>query len=171
MGRLKRIYFESSWYHITARGNNRYPILGSDVGKSRFISTLRRYQDRRGFIVLGFIVMDNHFHLLLEAGEKKNVSKIMQGILLSYSCWYRTTHGYVGHVWQGRFVSRVIQDERQLKETVRYIHENPVKAGIVKQAEDYPWSSAGLENRGMVGDVEGLMVRAYTEAGDSSDRT
>ena len=67
MGRFKRVYFESACYHIMARGNNRYPVLGSDDGKFHFLATIQRYRERKGFLVLGIVVMDNHFHLLLVA--------------------------------------------------------------------------------------------------------
>ena len=168
MGRIKRVYFESAWYHITARGNNRHPVLGSNQAKARFIAIIQQYQARKGFLVLGFTVMDNHFHLLLQVREDGHLSKIMQGILLSYSWWYRQQCCYVGHVWQGRFISRVIQDERQLSATLRYIHENPVKAGIVRQTEDYRWSSAKLLTDGTTGSVEGMTVSLYNQGGDSS---
>jgi putative transposase len=142
MGRVKRIHYGSACYHVCARGNNRRYILEKVEAKEYFLAVVERYQKRMEFKIYAFVVMDNHFHLLLEVDERFGISKVMQGILLAYSIWYRRHEKYVGHVWQGRFTSRLVESEVQLAENIRYIHANPVRAGMVKEEIDYKWSSA-----------------------------
>ncbi len=165
MGRLKRIHYGSACYHVCARGNNRHYVFNDAEAKEKFLSILKRYQQRMNFKIYAYVIMGNHFHLLIEVQERFGVSKVMQGMLLSYSIWYRRRKGYVGHVWQGRFSSRLVEDDRQLAENISYIHQNPVKAGIVKNEIDYAWSTARIirefdEKRN---NVDGIMVSRYGE--------
>ncbi len=142
MGRIKRIHYGSACYHVCARGNKRRYILEKVEAKESFLAIVERYQQRMKFKIYAFVIMGNHFHLLLEVDERFGISKVMQGILLSFSIWYRRREKYVGHVWQGRFTSRLVQNEIQLAENIRYIHANPVRARMVKEEIDYKWSSA-----------------------------
>lgn len=142
MGRIKRIHYGSACYHVCARGNNRRFIFERNEAKEYFLTIVARYQRRMKFRIYAFVIMGNHFHLLLEVDELFGISKVMQGILLSFSIWYRRREKYVGHVWQGRFKSRLVDNEIQLAENIRYIHANPVRANMVKTETEYVWSSA-----------------------------
>lgn len=144
MGRIKRIHYGSATYHICARGNNRRYVFEKLEAREKYLTILSRYQKRMKFKLFAFVIMGNHFHLLLSVDERFGISKLMQGILLSFSLWYRRHEKYVGHVWQGRFTSRLIENEAQLVENIRYIHDNPVRAGMVNRAIDYKWSSASV---------------------------
>ena len=138
----KRIYFENAVYHVMSRGNNRQFILKAQDDKLNFLESLSKYKIRYDFKLYAFVLMDNHFHLLLEANSRHNVSKIMQAILLSYSRKYRIIHDYVGHLWQGRFNSKPIVGDVYIRECLEYVHNNPVRAKIVDDPQDYIWSSA-----------------------------
>lgn len=163
MGRIKRNYYQSSFYHVCSRGNNRRHILGDAQSKKCLLALIARYQARYQFRIYAYVIMDNHFHMVLETAESANVSRVMQGILLAFSIWYRKSRDYVGHVWQGRFVSRVIVDERQFAENIRYVHENPVRAEMVTQAQDYPYSSAAVFEGRVGHEVDGLVISRYEE--------
>lgn len=141
MGRIKRIYFTRGVYHICIRGNNKQTILKGVEDKEAFLETLAKYRKRFGFKLYGYAIMNNHAHLVMEANEKSNISKIMQAITLSYSKKFRSKYNYVGYVWQGRFRSKVIDADRYIVECLDYIHNNPVRAEMVQYAKDYPWSS------------------------------
>jgi REP element-mobilizing transposase RayT len=142
----RRLYYEYRVYHVIARGNNREYIFEDNYDKEIFMDGIRKYQERLGFKVYAYVIMGNHFHLLIETSEGKNISKIMQGILLSYSCRYRKKYGRVGHVWQGRFKSKAVVNEHQMLENIKYIHENPLRAKMVNAIDEYRWSSAKFYN-------------------------
>ncbi|MDP8213310.1 MAG: transposase [Candidatus Zapsychrus exili] len=139
---IKRLYYESSIYHVISRGNNRQKIFKDKRYKEYFLDILRRYKERYSFKIYGYVLMDNHFHIVIETIQKHNISKIMQGILLSYSVKYRKENEYVGYVWQGRFKSKIIESKEYILECLEYIHNNPVKASIVEYPEQYHFSSA-----------------------------
>ncbi|MEW6008866.1 MAG: transposase [Candidatus Omnitrophota bacterium] len=169
MVRYKRIYYHNAVYHITFRGNNRQPILKENKDKELFLETLSKFKERFQFKLYGFVLMDNHAHLVIETNHLFNISKIMQSILLSYSLQFRRKYNYTGHVWQGRFKSNVIEGERYILQCIEYIHNNPVRANIATTAEDYLWSSfylySGNENS-IVTDRIGI-----DRYGDISDTT
>lgn len=141
MIRTKRIYYNKAVYHVTFRGNNRQVILKSADDKEVFLGILSKFKEKFGFKLYGFCLMDNHVHLLIESTPIHNISRIMQSILLSYSFRFRTKYKYIGHVWQGRFTSNIIDKEEYLLACLDYIHENPVKAKIAERVDRYPWSS------------------------------
>jgi REP element-mobilizing transposase RayT len=146
MVRIKRIYYNNAVYHVTFRGNNRQTILKNTEDKEAFLKTLAKYKGRFNFKLYSFVLMDNHAHLVIATNHLHNISQIMQAILLSYSLKFRKKYHYIGHVWQGRFKSNVIEGERYILECIEYIHNNPVRASIVKLAKEYPWSSFYLYN-------------------------
>ena len=148
-----RIYYQNAVYHVFVRGNNRGMILKHKSDKMDMLVSIKKFQERRGFKMYGFVLMDNHAHFVIEVNHTHSISKIMQSILLSYSTKYRRKYEYVGHVWQGRFQSKPVTDERYMFECLNYLHSNPVKAGIVSVQCDYPYSSArfyeGLTSKGV----------------------
>ncbi|MDE2222462.1 MAG: transposase [Candidatus Omnitrophica bacterium] len=166
MSRLKRIYYGNAVYHVIFRGNNRQNILKLKSDKENLFKSIQKYQERMKIKIYGFVLMDNHVHMVMEAGEVHNISKIMQAILLSFSLKYRRKYGYVGHVWQGRFQSKPIMEEKYILECLDYIHCNPVRAGIVSKACDYIYSSAkfyeNLKNKDVYQYIE------LTKYGDTS---
>ena len=141
MARYKRIYYSRAVYHVTARGNNRQKILQSNKDKESFLKTLNKHKDRYNFRLYGFVLMDNHIHLVIETNSYYNIFKVMQSILLSYSIKFRRLYKYIGHVWQGRFKSNPIGNEAYFHGCLEYIHNNPVRAEVVNDPQDYPWSS------------------------------
>lgn len=149
----KRLYYGNAVYHVIFRGNNRQNILKLKSDKQDLLSSIRKYQERKGFKIYGFVLMDNHVHLIMEVCEENNISKVMQVLLLSYSTKYRRKYPYVGHVWQGRFKSKPIMNEGYFIENLNYIHNNPVRAGMVSNPSEYIYSSAkfyqGIKNKEM----------------------
>ena len=153
MGRIKRGYYDKAFYHVYNRGNNRINVLARVEEKTLFLKTLENYKQRFLFKLYGIVLMDNHFHMIVETGQTNHISKVMQAILLSFGNKYRKRQNYLGHLWQHRFQSRLLENEGYVLECLEYIHNNPVKSGLVDRAENYVWSSlflyAGFDNKDM----------------------
>lgn len=130
-------------YHVMSRGNNRLAIFNDDRDKDKFIDFLRRTLGDERFNILGYCIMPNHYHLLVQSNTVPVMSQALQKTNLAYSRFYQTKYGYVGHVYQGRYSSAGINTRDYLYRVLRYIHNNPVKAGICESPSDYPYSSYG----------------------------
>ncbi|MDD5595974.1 MAG: transposase [Candidatus Omnitrophica bacterium] len=141
MGRYPRIYFQNAVYHICIRGNNKQQVLLAEDDKINLLKSIVKFQLRFGFKLHGFVLMDNHAHLIIAANSQISISKIMHAILLSYSVKFRKKYAYSGYVWQGRFRSKIIEGGNYILECLSYIHNNPLRAGLVNKPEDYYWSS------------------------------
>ena len=156
MSRTPRIYYTNAVYHITIRGNNKQAVLRNEEDKNNFLESLRRYKERFKFKLFGFVLMDNHAHLVIQTNASINISRVMQAITLSYSQKFRHKYNYVGYVWQGRFRSNVIESESYILECLNYIHHNPLRAKIVEEMGGYIWSSYHFYNRNK-NPLEGLI--------------
>lgn len=140
MARLLRINANTLIYHVFSRGNNRDPVFFKTADYQRFLDNLDRYQEELGYKLYAYCLLPNHFHLLL-VPQKKSLSAIMQILITAYTMYVHKKHNRVGHIFQGRFKSIVVEKEAYLLEVSRYIHLNPVRAGLVDAVEEYPWSS------------------------------
>ena len=142
MSRLQREYSPTGCYHIMLRGNERKKIFLEDNDRRRFLDTLLKKKNETKLVVYGYCLMDNHIHLILR-DNRNEISTIMKGIATSYAMFFNTKYNRVGHVFQDRFKSEAVGDERYLMAVIRYVHNNPVKAGIVEKPDQYEWSSYG----------------------------
>jgi REP-associated tyrosine transposase len=141
MGRLPRAIGEGLIYHALNRGNNRTDVFAEEGDYLAFLYALGQTQNRYPFKLFGYCLMTNHFHLLLQPGPGQSVSRILQSLTVTHTWRYHKAHQSSGHVWQGRFKSPVIQDDERLLIVLRYIEANPLRASMVTDAGDYPWSS------------------------------
>ncbi|MEN6390483.1 MAG: transposase [Syntrophomonas sp.] len=140
MARVQREYSPTGCYHIMMRGNERKSIFLDDNDRQRFLDTVLKKKHEFGLVVYGYCLMDNHIHLIMR-NDRYNISTIMRGIATSYAMFFNIKYNRVGHVFQGRFKSEPVVDDRYLLSVLRYVHNNPVKAGIVEKPEHYAWSS------------------------------
>lgn len=140
MARLPRISAEHYFYHVFSRGNNREPVFFESKDYERFLNNLDRYQSLYGYRLYAYCLLPNHFHLLLRP-KKAELSTFMQTLMTAYSMYLNKRYNRVGHVFQGRFKSILVEKDPYLLEVLRYIHLNPVRAGLVDRADMYPWSS------------------------------
>lgn len=140
MTRPLRIEFPGALYHLTARGNGRAAIFLDDFDTGVFLSILGDLVERHNWICHAYCLMGNHYHLLIETPDG-NLSAGMRQLNGIYTQKLNRRHGRVGHVFQGRFKSIIVEKDSYLLELCRYIVLNPVRAGIVKHPRDYPWSS------------------------------
>ncbi len=113
-----------------------------------FLKAIADLKQRKPFDLYGYCLMSNHIHLLMRPAGGAPISRIVQSLLVSHTQRYHRFHHSGGHVWQGRFKSPVIQDDEHLLAVLRYIEANPLRAEMVEQAGDYPWSSFGGHGAG-----------------------
>jgi REP element-mobilizing transposase RayT len=142
MARKPRIQFEGAFYHIIIRGNQRQDIFLDETDRGQYLERLHRYRNKCGFILYAYVLMSNHVHLLIETPNDP-ISRIMQMINFTYTQYFNRKYGKVGHLFQGRYKSYLCDKDNYLLSLVRYIHNNPVRAGLVKDAGVYEWSSHG----------------------------
>jgi putative transposase len=126
--------------HVTARGNEKRPTFLDDRDRRRFLELLAEAIRRFDWIVPAYVLMSNHFHVLLELTEA-TLSDGMKWLNGKYVQWFNSTHSRVGHLFQGRFDSPLVEKQTYFEEVLRYMVLNPVRAKMVGHPEDYEWSS------------------------------
>jgi REP element-mobilizing transposase RayT len=140
MARPLRIEYEGALYHLTARGNERQDIFRDDRDREEFLERLQRQREQYGTLPHAYVLMTNHYHVLLETPEA-NLSRAMHSLQTGYTVYFNRRHGRVGHLFQGRYKAILVEKEAYLLEVSRYLHLNPVRAGMVVRPEEYRWSS------------------------------
>ena len=140
MARRPRLQGPGTVHHVIVRGNERRSVFADDADRADYLDRLRRYRDRFEFRLYAYCLMTNHIHLAIEQGPVA-LSRIMHALQSSYTQYFNRRHGRVGHLFQGRFGSFLVESDRYLQALLRYVHENPVQAGIVVACEKYRWSS------------------------------
>lgn len=140
MARPLRIEYDGAVYHITARGNEKRPIYRSEKDYVGFLDILEMLPTKFDVIVHGYALMRNHYHLLLET-PRANLGKAMHYLNATYTGFFNRRHNRAGHLFQGRYKGLLIEKDRYLLSVSRYIHLNPVRAGMAEKPEQYKWSS------------------------------
>jgi putative transposase len=140
MARPLRIEYEGAFYHVTARGNEGRRIFLSKADHEKFLANLRDAATRFSVVVHCYVLMGNHYHLLVET-PKANLSAFMHSIQSGYTTYFNRKRDRSGHLFQGRFKSLLVDKDAYLLELSRYIHMNPVGAQIVERPEKYLYST------------------------------
>lgn len=140
MPRRARKKSECGIYHIMLRGINQQQIFEDEEDNAKFIQVLKDCKAVSEFQILSYCLMGNHVHLLLKI-EKEPIEQVFKRICGRYVYWYNVKYQRVGHLFQDRFKSEPVEDDAYLLTVIRYIHQNPVKAGLSSSVENYKWSS------------------------------
>lgn len=140
MARRRRLEVEGGLYHVITRGNDRQDIFHSAEDHQKFLSLVAVQKGKMAFYLYAYCLMTNHIHLLIER-QTETLGAIMQRVLTGYSAYYNRRYHHIGHVFQGRHKAILCQSDTYLSRLVRYIHLNPVRAGMVTAAEEHPFSS------------------------------
>ena len=148
MARPLRAEHSGAIWHVTARGNERREVFRADADRIRFLEVLGAVIDRFRWRLHAFVLMENHFHLLVET-PLPILGRGMRQTSGVYTQWFNRRHGRVGHLFQGRYKAILVERETHLLELVRYVVLNPVRAKLARTPQEWPWSSykatAGLE--------------------------
>lgn len=140
IARPLRLEFAGALYHVTSRGDRREAIYEDDADRHLFLSLLDQVCEADNWFCHAYCLMDNHNHILIETPDA-NLSKGMRQLNGMYTQKFNHKHGRVGHVFQGRYKAILVEKQAYLLELARYIVLNPVRAGMVRTANDWPWSS------------------------------
>lgn len=142
MARKPREKSSSGIYHVILRGVNRQSIFEDDEDRLKLLEVLAKCKAISQCRIFAYCLMANHVHILLQE-VREPVSMMIQRVSSSYVIWYNGKHDRCGHLFQERFGSEAVESDSYFLTVLRYIHQNPLKANLVSQAADYPWSSYG----------------------------
>ncbi|MFO7951715.1 MAG: transposase [Bacillota bacterium] len=140
MPRTARKKSESNIYHVMIRGINKQKIFEDDGDHYRFLQILAKYRKETAYQIYAYCLMGNHVHLLIKEGNE-TISTTMKRLGTSYVYWYNWQYSRVGPLFQDRFRSEPVEDDSYFLTALRYIHQNPLQAGLVVSLDDYKWSS------------------------------
>ena len=132
---------KSLLFHVFSRGHNRQVVFKEKEDYDHFLKLVKRYKTRWGLVIYHWVLMINHFHLLIEIADPRLLTKVMAGMLRSYTAYHHQKYSTCGYLWQGRYKSQPVEKENYLLACGRYIERNPVRAGLVEAAWEYPYSS------------------------------
>jgi len=141
MPRVARYIFAGVPHHVTQRGNRRGRVFFSEADHRVYLTWLSEYATQHEVDVLAYCLMSNHVHLVLVPVARNSLHLALRRLHLRYAQRVNRAHEWKGHLWQGRYFASAL-DEAYFWAAIRYVELNPVRAGMVEQAEDYPWSSA-----------------------------
>ena len=141
MARLPRLSLAGHPHHVIQRGNDRQAIVRDDQDRERLLALWVEHSRAFKVAVHAYVLMDNHFHLLLTPETAEGLPQMMQAVGRAYVRYFNLRHHRTGTLWEGRYRSNLIESERYLLACMGYIDLNPVRAGMVEQAQDYRWSS------------------------------
>ena len=136
MARRPRVFAPGGLYHVIVRGNQRQKTFTGESDYQAYLERLARYRRQYGYTIHAYCLMPNHVHLLVESSAHP-LAKFMQGLQQSYTQYFNKRHKKTGHLFEGRYKAIVCQEDRYLLELIRYIHLNPVRAGMVKAPARY----------------------------------
>jgi len=166
MPRIARIVGIGYPHHIVLRGNNREKVFLDYVDYDKYLFFLSKYSKEKEVAVLAYCLMPNHIHFLVRPSGDEGLAKMMQGVTLCYSKYFNGETGRTGRLWECRYHSTVIDADSYLWTVSKYIEENPVRAGIVKKPEHYPYSSAKAH---MLGRKDPLLREPLFEKSELND--
>lgn len=141
MPRLARIVFAGVPHHITQRGNRREDVFFVEEDYHTYLDWLSHYSQQHQLEILAYCLMTNHIHLVAVPAHESSLQQVFKPLHMRYAQRINRIRKWRGHFWQGRYYSSPM-DERYMWSAIRYVERNPVRARMVREAEDYPWSSA-----------------------------
>ena len=142
MARPLRIEYPGALYHVTSRGNEQKDVFKSQRDREKFLSYVESAVVRYGAVVHIWCLMSNHYHLLLET-PSGNLSQIMRHINGAYTTYFNVKRKRAGHLFQGRYKAILVEVDAYALELLRYVHLNPVRAGMVAKPEDHQGQEKG----------------------------
>lgn len=143
MSRTPRTLSESGIYHIMFRGTNKSAIFLNNKDYEKLLETLFTIKQSIPFDLYAYCLMSNHAHFVVKEKEIGDISKIMHRLLTKYARWFNIKYDRTGALLEGRYKSKPVDNDEYFLHLIRYVHQNPKKAGLVTELADYKWSSYG----------------------------
>ncbi|MDO7786205.1 transposase [Desulforamulus aquiferis] len=140
MARKAREKSTTGIYHIMLRGIDKRDIFLDDEDREKFLDYLAKAKEKATCLIYGYCLMDNHVHLLIEEGHE-HIGESIKRVAVGYVYWHNEKYSRTGHLFQNRYKSEVVEDDTYFITVLRYIHQNPIKAGLVQDISHYKWSS------------------------------
>ncbi len=156
MPRERRIFVNNACYHIITRGNQKQNVFLDKMDYQKYLEKLVKCKVRFGFKLYSFCLMPNHVHLLIKPLDPLDLSKIMGLLNLGYTRYFNCKYDKVGHLWQDRYKSKIIEDYSYLYECIQYIETNPLRASLINDLNTYQWSSAVSRGKRISGLIDRL---------------
>ena len=150
MARLARFFIKDQPQHIIQRGNNKQDIFASEDDYRFYLECLSEAAERYQLKIHAYVLMTNHVHLLASPREEQSISKTLQSLGRRYVQYFNNSYDRTGTLWEGRYKATLIDSDGYLLTCMRYIELNPVRAKMVKQPKNYPWSSYHYNANGKV---------------------
>lgn len=141
MGRLPRVYVKGALYYIMCTVSGSQSLFKDDKDRNTYLALLWRYKAENGFLVFGYVLQPKIIYLLIEPISSYNISQIMHALNSNYTKYYNTRYQVKGHLFRGRFGSKVVERDEYLLEVVRYLHYRPVLDNLAAKIDDYQWTS------------------------------
>jgi len=157
MARQPRLTVAAYPHHVIQRGNDRQAIVRDDADRERLLSLWQEYSQTFKVAIHAYVIMDNHFHVLLTPATDEGLPQMMQAVGRAYVRYFNLRYQRTGTLWEGRYRSNLMESERYLLACMVYIDLNPVRAGMVGQAADFKWSS----HRHCIGQVSDKTVTPH----------
>lgn len=147
MSRQARNQLKTNLFHIMVQGINKSYIFNDSIDIKYYIKLLYEFNSQHNIQIIAYCVMNNHTHILIKCEKINELSKYMKMVNVKFSRYYNKKHNRVGYVFRDRFKSQGIYSEKHMYNCIRYIYENPVKAGICKKPEEYPYSNYNINKK------------------------
>jgi putative transposase len=141
MPNTKRILMQGYCYHLITRGNQQQNVFRSKNDRLKYLELLKKFKRKYRLRLYAYCLMPNHVHLLGETEQIKLISDFMRDLNRTYTFYFNKKYNKVGHLWQSRFKSKIICKDKYLIDCLNYIEFNPLRAKLVKNPTEYPWSS------------------------------
>ena len=167
MPRKPRVLVDGGYYHIITRGIDRRRLFCYRQDYDYFLEIVRKYLEKFQVSILHYCLMTNHIHLIIQAGKKEDLPRFMQAVLQVYASHFRKKYNSVGFIFQNRYKSSFIDKDSYLLECGRYIERNPLRAGIIDDLQDYPWSSFHCYAKGVDDDLIKKKNPLYFDLGNT----
>ena len=141
MPRIPRMYLDTQYFHIITQGINKNYIFDSPIDIKYYIKNMYDIKEKYNIEIIAYCIMNNHAHILIKCEEIKNLSEYMHNLNTRYACYYNKKYERIGYVFRDRYKAEGIYTENHLYSCIKYIYDNPVKAGICNKPEQYLYSN------------------------------
>ncbi|NQT05957.1 MAG: transposase [Candidatus Omnitrophica bacterium] len=141
MSRMPRLIVDNACYHIITRGNQKKSVFSAKEDYLYYLNIVKKAKKKHKILLYGYCLMPNHVHLLIDPESGQDIPKFMHWICRGYAAYFNAKYDKVGHLWQGRFISKPLLKDQYLIHCSNYIEENPVRAGLTQKMDAYLWSS------------------------------